>query len=172
MTGTAGYFYSGSMYYCSSGRSECFTLNQLQIFLHPDLISRLSGYVPKRNKTNIQLRVVVLHDNLGAVKYALDALGLGVDKYMLWDQWNDVRDLNDEVQVIVLDHADRMNERQWAQLCPVNLLISCVPLIVENRTATLSGRQVGRRVFSEGSKCLDFNNNFDLYMQMIICLNR
>jgi len=129
-----------------------FTLYQLQLFLHPDLISRLSGYVPKRNKTGTQLRVVVLHDNLGAVNYALKALGLNVDKYMLWDQWNDVRDLNDEVQVVVLDHADGMNERRWAQLCPVHLLISCVPSTVGNRTAKLSSRQVGRRVFSEGSK--------------------
>ena len=129
-----------------------FTFYQLQLFLHPDLISRLSGYVPNRNKTGTQLRVVVLHDNLGAVNYALKALGLNVDKYMLWDQWNDVRDLNDEVQVVVLDRADGMNERQWAQLCPVHLLLSCVPLTVGNSTTKLSGRQVGRRVFSEGSK--------------------
>ncbi len=59
------------------------------------------------------LRVVVLHDNLGAVNYALNSLRLELDQYWAYDRWNEVYELND-VEFAVLKNANHMKEEEWA----------------------------------------------------------
>jgi hypothetical protein len=99
-------------------------LRQLRSFLHQDLPVQLNRHLSKKGQP--ALRVVVLHDNLGTVNYALNSLRLELDQYWAYDRWNEVYELNG-VEFAVLKNANRMKDEEWAKLCPVHLLVSCLP---------------------------------------------
>lgn len=98
------------------------------------------------------LRVVVLHDNLGAINYALGSLRLHLDQYMASDRWEEVYELNG-VDFVVLKNANQMKDEEWAKLCPIHLLVSCLPAKkFDPQRHQPAGREVGRRQFAEGGK--------------------
>ncbi len=96
------------------------------------------------------LRVVVLHDNLGAVNYALGSLRLALDQYMAYDRWQEIYELNGK-ELSVLKNVSEMKDDEWAKLCPIHLLVSCLPAKkFDPSRHQPAGREVGRRQFSEG----------------------
>ncbi|XP_046632733.1 DNA (cytosine-5)-methyltransferase 3A-like isoform X2 [Daphnia pulicaria] len=131
---------------------------KLRSFLHQDLPVQLNRHLSKKGQP--ALRVVVLHDNLGAVNYALNSLRLELDQYWAYDRWNEVYELNG-VEFAVLKNANRMKDEEWAKLCPVHLLVSCLPAKkFDPKRHQPAGREVGRRQFSEGEYGEAF---FDFY---------
>lgn len=95
---------------------------------------------------------MVLHDNLGAVNYALGSLRLHLDQYMASDRWEEVYELNG-VDFVVLKNANQMKDEEWAKLCPIHLLVSCLPAKkFDPQRHQPAGREVGRRQFAEGGK--------------------
>ena len=100
-------------------------------------------------------RVVVLHDNLGAVNSALGSLRLALDQYMAYDRWQEIYELNGR-ELSVLKNVSEMKDDEWAKLCPIHLLVSCLPAKkFDPSRHQPAGREVGRRQFSEGG------NNFN-----------
>ena len=94
--------------------------------------------------------MVVLHDNLGAVEYALQDLKskLGLE-YLASGRWEEVFELN-SMDFQLLSKVEKLSDDEWKELCPVNLLISCLPVgLTVNKPSypNPTGRQVGRRRF-------------------------
>ena len=125
--------------------------NQLRSFLHPILTETLNRHF---SRAKPKLRVVVLHDNVGAVYYALRALGVDIDEYWCWNRWDEMNELNADIKLI--KNVDQWSEEKWAKLSPVHLLISALPMKhVKFKTDAAgcitqpSGRQVGRRTYPE-----------------------
>lgn len=123
---------------------------QLRSFLHPTLTDTLSRHFSMPSKP--KLRVVVLHDNVGAVYYSLKALGVDIDEYWCWNRWDEMNELNANIKLI--KNVDQWNEEKWAKLGPVHLLISGLPMKHAKFKAVgcntqPSGRQVGRRTYPE-----------------------
>lgn len=108
----------------------------------------LSCFVAQKGRPS--LRVVVLHDNLGAVNQALLSARLKINKYYGSDRWEELNELNSN-NYIQLKNANEMSDDEWAEICPIHLLISCLPRRkVDMNQHNPSGREVGRRLFIDG----------------------
>ncbi len=125
-------------------------VRQLRSFLHQDLYAQLNRHLFSKGQP--PFRVVVLHDNLGAVNYALGSLRIHLDQYMASERWDDIYELN-STNFVPLKNANQMKDEDWGKLCPIHLLVSCLP---EKRFDPSrhqpAGREVGRRQFAEGGK--------------------
>ncbi|EFX66522.1 hypothetical protein DAPPUDRAFT_116312 [Daphnia pulex] len=141
-------------------------LRQLRSFLHQDLPVQLNRHLSKKGQP--ALRVVVLHDNLGAVNYALNSLRLELGQYWAYDRWDEVYELNG-VKFAVLKNANKMKDEEWAKLCPVHLLVSCLPAKkFDPKRHQPAGREVGRRQFSEG----EYGEAFFDFFHVKNCIER
>ena len=98
-----------------------FNLNlfQLRSFLHQDFHVQINRHLAEKGKP--AFRVVVLHDNLGAVNYALGSLNLEVDQYFASDRWKDLYELN-RANFVPLKNFNEMGDEEWAKLSPIHLL--------------------------------------------------
>ena len=98
-----------------------FNLNlfQLRSFLHQDFYVQINRHLAEKGKP--AFRVVVLHDNLGAVNYALGSLNLEVDQYFASDRWKDLYELN-RANFVPLKNFNEMGDEEWAKLSPIHLL--------------------------------------------------
>ena len=57
---------------------------------------------------------------------ALGSLRLALDQYMAYDRWQKIYELNGR-ELSVLKNASEMKDDEWAKLCPIHLLVSCLP---------------------------------------------
>ena len=145
-----------------------FNLNlfQLRSFLHQDFHVQINRHLAEKGKP--AFRVVVLHDNLGAVNYALGSLNLEVDQYFASDRWKDLYELN-RANFVPLKNANEMGDEEWAKLSPIHLLLSCLPeKNFDSARHQLAGREVGRRQFAEGGQLMD--TNFQLTQNVLTCI--
>lgn len=89
------------------------------------------------------------------MNYAINSSRFKLDKYFGSGRWEELNELN-APDFVQLKNANEMNDDEWAEMCPIHLLISCLPM----RTVDLNqhnpiGREVGRRVFIHGGNlCL------------------
>lgn len=105
-------------------------------------------------KGRVALRVVVLHDNLGAVNHAFTSLRVKLDAYFGSGRWEDLNELNTG-NYVELKNANEMSDEEWADICPIHLLISCLPMnTVDANQHNPTGREVGRRIFIHGGNFL------------------
>ena len=144
-----------------------FNLNlfQLRSFLHQDFHVQINRHLAEKGKP--AFRVVVLHDNLGAVNYALGSLNLEVDQYFASDRWKDLYELN-RANFVPLKNANEMGDEEWAKLSPIHLLLSCLPeKNFDSARHQPAGREVGRRQFAEGGQLMD--TNFQLTQIVLTC---
>lgn len=89
---------------------------------------------------------------MGAVSLALGSLRVHVEQYFASQRWEEIYELND-AQFLPLKAANAMDDDEWAQLCPIHLLISCLPAKkFDSSRHQPVGREVGIRQFSEGGK--------------------
>jgi hypothetical protein len=73
-----------------------------------------------------------------------------LNQYWAYDRWNEVYELNG-VEFAVRKNANQMKDEEWAKLCPVHLLVSCLPAKkFDPKRHQPARREVGRRPFSEG----------------------
>ena len=143
-----------------------FNLFQLRSFLHQDFHVQINRHLAEKGKP--AFRVVVLHDNLGAVNYALGSLNLEVDQYFASDRWKDLYELN-RANFVPLKNANEMGDEEWAKLSPIHLLLSCLPeKNFDSARHQLAGREVGRRQFAEGGQLMD--TNFQLTQNVLTCI--
>lgn len=139
---------------------------KLRNFLHQEFPLQLNRHLSKNGQPS--LRVVVLHDNLGAVNYALGSLRLHLDQYMASDRWEEVYELNG-VDFVVLKNANQMKDEEWAKLCPIHLLVSCLPAKkFDPQRHQPAGREVGRRQFAEG----EYGEAFFDFFHIKNCIER
>nr|CAH0105965.1 unnamed protein product [Daphnia galeata] len=113
----------------------------LRSFLHQDL-PRPNESTSVQERATCFIRVVVLHDNLGAVNYALGSLRLALDQYMAYDRWQKIYELNGR-ELSVLKKANKIVSDSFTRLVPTSQEIRS---IASHKPA---GQEVGRKQFSE-----------------------
>lgn len=99
---------------------------QLRQFLHPTAMNVISRTLARQRP---KFRVVVLHDNLGAIDFALAALGVDLELYWCADRWHEIHEIND-ANVRLLKNAHLRSEQKWA----ASGAISFKPVNCSNKT--------------------------------------
>ncbi len=137
--------------------------------MHPNVSKEVSRHWMKSPANQPKLRVVVLHDNLGSVEFALRQLGLKPNQYCGSDRWEEIYEMN-SVQFHFLENINDWDDDKLSALCPVDLLVSCLPVVqpkrkvnreqsgnsemtsssVEEQPQNPTGKQVGLRHFAQG----------------------